>query len=153
MRKLYDRLYTGRQADCFEGAARWAVVHACREPCFERAARRMRPADATSPILEEGQNLYLNLIDSPDARLSPDPFETFLAFAFRHWQDGTGLLIHCNLGISRAPSLALLFLAKRLNALPASSYGEASAAFSKLMPGYSPGEAIRSFLREHWERL
>jgi hypothetical protein len=153
MRKVYDRLYTGRQPDCFEGAARWAVVHACREPCFLRARRRTRSADESSRSIEEGQNLYLDLTDGPAGQFSTDPFEAFLAFAFRHWEGGAGLLIHCNLGISRAPSLALLFLAKRLDALPGFSYGAASSAFCNLMPGYSPGEGIRSFLREQWSRL
>lgn len=153
MRKIYERLYTGGLADCFEGAASWAVVHACRHPCFRRAARRMRVESESRTHLEDGPNLYLDLIDAPAQYFSPPPIEAFLSFAGRHWSRGSGLLIHCNQGLSRGPSLALLFLAQRSTALPSGSYDEASAAFSRLLPGYSPGAGIRAFLREHWERL
>ena len=35
----------------------------------------------------------------------------FLEFSNKHWRQGKKLLIHCNQGESRAPSLALLFVA------------------------------------------
>lgn len=98
-------------------------------------------------------NLYLNLIDGPARYLSTPPFEAFLSFAGRHWSQGCGLLIHCNQGISRGPSLAMLFLARHSTLLPSGSYDEACAVFSRLLPGYSPGDGIRSFLREQWETL
>jgi hypothetical protein len=153
MRRLDERLYTGDLGDCFEGAASWAVVHACRHPCFLRAARRLGASGESLTHLEEGPNLYLDLIDAPARYFSAPPLEAFLSFACHHWSRGAGLLIHCNQGMSRGPSLALLFLAQRLTVLPSGSYDEASAAFSRLLPEYSPGEGIRSFLREHWGRL
>lgn len=151
MRKIYESLYMGDQEDCFEGAASWAVVHACRDPCFRRAARRLGSASGSQSYLEDGLNLYLDLVDGPADGFSPRPFEAFLSFAGRHWRPGAGLLVHCNLGKSRGPALCLLFLAGPLAVLPSGSYDEASAAFSRLLPGYSPGEGIRSFLREQWE--
>jgi hypothetical protein len=153
MRKIYERLYTGNLADCFEGAASWSVVHACRHPCFLRAARRLGVSSESLAHLEDGPNLYLDLIDAPARYFSTPPFEAFLSFAGRHWSRGTGLLIHCNQGISRGPSLALLFLAQSSTALPSGSYDEASAAFSRLLPEYSPGQGVGSFLREHWEHF
>jgi hypothetical protein len=148
MRKIYERLYTGDLADCFEGAARWAVVHACRQPCFRRAARRLGTASESRTHLENGQNLYLDLVDGPAQCFSMLPFEAFLSFASRYWSRGFGVLIHCNEGMSRGPSLGMLFLAKHSTALPSGSYDETSAAFSQLLPGYSPGEGILSFLRD-----
>ena len=153
MRQIYERLYTGDLAACFEGAASWAVVHACRHPCFLRAVRRLGASSESLTHLEDGPNLYLDLVDGPARCFSTSHFEAFLSFAGRHWSRGAGLLIHCNQGASRAPSLAMLFLAKHLEALPTGSYDEASAAFCQLLPGFSPGAGIRSFLREHWERL
>jgi hypothetical protein len=153
MRRVYERLYTGGQEDCFEGAARWAVVHACRHPCFRRAAGRLGVTSESQAHLEDGMNLYLDLIDAPARYFSTPPFEAFLSFAGRHWGRGAGLLIHCNQGVSRGPSLAMLFLARYSTVLPAGPYEEASAAFSRLLPGYSPGAGMRSFLGEQWENL
>ncbi len=154
MRKIHERLYTGGLGDCFAGAERWAVVHACRHPCHRRAARRLGAFGQEVPwSLEEDQNLYLDLVDGPESCFSTAPLEAFLDFADRHWGSGLGLLIHCNQGRSRGPSLALLFLAKRAGELPTGSYAEAGAAFSRLDPDWSPGDGIRSFLHECWHRL
>ena len=63
------------------------------------------------------------------------------------------LIVHCNCGLSRAPSLALLFLAKRREAIAAESYAAARSAFEKLLPAYAPGEGIRRFLTDRWMEL
>ncbi len=153
MKKVYERLYTGDASDCFGGAEHWAVVHGCRYPCLRRAMRRLKVSSENPVHLEDGPNLYLDLFDGPARYFTMSPFKTFLAFAGRHWDGGAGLLIHCNQGKSRAPSLALLFLAKHSKALPSKSYDEAFAAFSELLPDCSPGEGIQWFLRKNWQRF
>jgi predicted protein tyrosine phosphatase len=64
------------------------------------------------------------------------------------------VIIHCNKGESRAPSLALLYLAKRTPMLPSESYPTAAEAFrTKLCPEYQPGRGIEIWLSEHWNEL
>ena len=63
------------------------------------------------------------------------------------------LLVRCNQGGSRAPSLALLFLAKCRAALSNDSYLEARSEFEKLYPGYKPGPGIQAYLRSKWHKL
>lgn len=152
MIQVFDRLYAGGESGCFEGAERWAVVHACRHPCFRRAARRLGAREEVR-VLEEGANLYLDLIDAPARYFEVSLLEAFLGFAARHWERGSALMVHCNQGVSRAPSLAMLFLAKGLDRLPAGSYDEAREGFAELWPDYAPSEGIRSFLRDHWAAL
>jgi predicted protein tyrosine phosphatase len=65
-------------------------------------------------VLEREYDLYLNIIDPPVPLFKPPLFSSFLVFADKHWRSGKKLLIHCNQGESRAPSLALLFLEKKL---------------------------------------
>ncbi len=48
-------------------------------------------------------------------------FEAFLRFVDREIPERP-ILIHCNQGESRAPSLTLLYMAKRLGLLPSNSY-------------------------------
>jgi predicted protein tyrosine phosphatase len=79
-----------------------------------------------------------------------ESFERFLTFASTHYRNGAAVLIHCNKGESRAPSLALLFLAKRLRVIPAGSFSQAKEAFSMLYPAYRPGVGIEEFLIERW---
>ena len=153
MERVYERIYSGDSSDCFSGAGSWAVIHACRHPCFRRAIRRHGMSEQPPAYLEDGPNLYLDIFDGPARYFSIAPFEAFLSFASRHWQKDCGILIHCNQGISRAPSLAMLLLAKHAKVLPSATFDEAMTAFSKRIPDCSPGEGIRSFLREHWTQL
>jgi len=57
------------------------------------------------------------MIDPPEPLFMMPIFTEFLKFAKDKWDSGKKLLIHCNRGESRAPSLALLFLAKCLKKL------------------------------------
>lgn len=79
-----------------------------------------------------------------------ETFEQFLLFASEHYDRGGSLLIHCNQGESRAPTLALLFLAKHLQAIPSDSFLAAQAAFAPLYAGYRPGVGIQQFFATKW---
>jgi predicted protein tyrosine phosphatase len=95
----------------------------------------------------------MNLIDPPVPLFMRESFEAFFRFACRFWDGGANILIHCNKGESRAPSLALLLLAKHLRAIAAESYDDAMGAFVKLYPEYSQGIGIQKFLRDNWRQL
>lgn len=63
------------------------------------------------------------------------------------------MLTHCNMGQSRAPSLAMLALAKVHHVIPNESFDGAWDAFRTLWPSYSPGRGIRLFLSSAWQDL
>jgi hypothetical protein len=162
VQELVPRLFTGGGDDCFEGVAGWAVVHACRHPCH-RWAHRITPslprplslpsaAVGGRAAIERGRDLFLDLIDPPVPLFEPATFTAFLDFAGRAWAAGARLLVHCNRGRSRSPSLALLFLA-RLGVISGGSYAAAARDFAALCPDYAPGEGIRRFLAERWQEL
>ena len=102
-------------------------------------------------------NLYLNLIDPPTPLFRVESFRHFRDFATSAYVDGRqALLIHCNQGQSRAPTLAMLFLAKDLHVLPDDSYAEAVEAFApmaEMLPRYQPGLGIQQFMTERWSEL
>ena len=153
MFKVYDRLYVGSLRDCFHQKEGWATVHACKIPCHQMAVGYQKSLPKTHPqylVYDCPKNLYLNMIDPSEPLFMPPLFSEFLKFARYHWGAGQNLLIHCNQGESRAPSLALLFLAKALGALPTESYGQAFQEFVKLYPPYSPGLGIQTYLWKNW---
>ena len=58
------------------------------------------------------------------------------------------VVIHCNQGLSRAPSIALLWLAKRAKAISSSeSYAAAAQAFLEIYPEL--GQQRRALRRQH----
>lgn len=153
---IHDRLFIGTADDCRAGSEDLAVVHACKSPCHQRAVgyrRSLAPSHPCYLFLELEHDLYLNLVDPPLPLFKVTSFTRFLAFARPKHDAGAALLMHCNRGESRSPSLALLFLAKHLRALPNSSYAEARRAFERIFPAYRPGQGIERFLVDHWSAI
>jgi protein-tyrosine phosphatase len=63
------------------------------------------------------------------------------------------VLVNCNHGQSRSPSLVLLYLAKRLNLLSKNSFEEAKKDFMQIYPNYSPALGIQLFLGQNWNYI
>jgi len=153
---ITERLSFGNESDCthiVDGTI--AVVHACKEPCHRRAvgySTRTIPSNHPNYlVLDRGHHLYLNLIDPPQPLFMMPSFEAFLNFTDRQIAERP-VLIHCNQGESRAPSLTLLYMAKRLALLPNESYPAAATAFRQKYP-YKPGQGIQSWLTTHWNKI
>ena len=156
MIEVHERVFIGNDLECRSGDSVWAVVHACKSPCHQKAVGYHGSLQGNHPnylVLEKGSNLYLNMIDPPKPLFMLPLFTTFMHFASRHWDNGLCLLIHCNQGESRAPSLALLFLSKHLRVICASSFDDARKDLLNSCPSYNPGLGIQSYLRQHWSEI
>ena len=161
MRLVYDRVYVGNQEDCVDEQTildDWAVVHACKFPCHARAVgytgkSKISKKHPNYLSVEHNDHLYLNLIDTLQPLFLPASFDIFLKFAEKKYAEGGTLLIHCNQGMSRSASLALLFLTKSLEVLPPTKYEEAVEAYRKFDPLYAPNFGIHLFLSHNWKYL
>lgn len=131
-----------------------AIVHACKEPCHRCAVGyREKSLAADHPhylAIERGNHLYLNLIDPSLPLFKFESFSIFFDFVDRQIV-ARPVRIHCNKGESRAPSLTLLYMAKR-GLLPGKNYKEARAAFEEQFR-YKPGAGIQTFLEKNWDVL
>jgi len=74
-------------------------------------------------------------------------------YSFMDEMEGQKILIHCNRGGSRAPSLAILFLAKRRKKIPDDSFNAAKQSFKKIYPLYNPGRGFNRYLQQYWASL
>lgn len=169
--RVHDRIFVGDQSDCrsfqcfsppprsFEKGhvhREMAVIHACKSPCHQRAVRYSGSLDETHPnylSLVRDDQLFLNLIDPPTTMFRLESFDVFMRFASEHYSAGRGLLIHCNQGVSRGPSLALVFMAKKLAAVEPGSFEAARRSFGKRYKKYIPSSGIEEFLKTHWEKI
>jgi hypothetical protein len=156
MQEIYERVFVANDQSCRQGNDEWAVVHACKSPCHQRAVGYRGSLKNIHPnylILLDGPDLFMNIIDPPVPLFMPDLFTSFLSFSDEQWLDGRKLLIHCNQGESRAPSLALLFLSKCRSALNDNSYESAREEFELQYPSYNPGKGIQTYLSQHWNEI
>jgi hypothetical protein len=156
MFEIYPNLFIGSESECFFVHNNdWAIIHACKSPCHQRALGYKGSLSPTNPnylVYEVKNHLFLNMIDPPAPLFKPPLFLESLDFIEKHISERK-VLIHCNLGLSRAPSIALLYLAKRAKAINGESYLEATKDFSRLFPLYKPSRGIALYLSINWSEF
>ncbi len=131
------------------------IVHAAKEPYHRQAVGyrgRALPSDHPEYLFAFRENeLALNMVDTDNPMFfSRKMIGVALEFVHHHYSIGHCVLIHCNKGLSRSPSLALLYLAAYLKVLPHDSLEEAEDAFLARYPLYNPKRGIRSHLQTYW---
>jgi predicted protein tyrosine phosphatase len=62
------------------------------------------------------------------------------------------ILLHCNQGMSRSPSIALFYLA-RIGIISNDSYLNAVIDFHKLYPYFNPGRGIALYMNNNWNEI
>lgn len=157
MIEVHHNLYVGGDPDCATFTrSNKAIVHACKTCHRKRLGytSSLPHDDPHNLIVEEPQNLYLNLVDMPQ-ELQPkftDPIlKAAIKFIDTHWPQQP-VLIHCNQGASRAPSVAMVYLAKK-SLIANNSYDNAVLAFSPKYPYFSTGAGIELYLRSNWAKI
>ena len=155
---IHDRIRVGDKTDCAVGLCQdsgEAVVHAAKT-CHRQAVgyKGNLSKDHTNYLsLEYKNDLFLNIIDPDLPLFRLEVFQLFRQFARDHYNRGDNLLLHCDQGNSRAPSLAMLFLAKELGVIGSESYEAAVYEFLPIYPTFAPGAGIKQFMSEHWSEL
>jgi len=157
MIEIYPNLFVGT-ADDYEfqvkGQEGWSVVHACKEPYHRRElGYTSRAASKNHPeylIAKRESRLILNLVDAPDlAYISKEIIDAALEFIHKGLSEGRKVLIHCNLGESRSPSIGLLYLAIYTEKL-SKEFAAAENEFRQIYPSYNPGAGMKGFLIKNW---
>mgnify|MGYP001583064844 CR=1 FL=1 len=155
-------LHVGGEADC----VRWlgphngfSVLHAAKYPCHANATGLPGKGDPRYLACRvSDEHLTLNMIDPPTPLFSLALFQRALDFLDERLALGP-VLIHCNQGLSRAPSLALVYLAKRAKGLRGhfaasfDGYAGARGEFAAIYPAYAPGAGLVQFLTERWKEI
>ena len=158
MKEVYPNLFIGVEQDCrLTPLNGWAIVHACKHPCHSNAVGYKASLNLSHPhylVMEKEQNLFLNITDIAQ-ELSPkytNPIMmTAMHFIDKHFADKK-ILIHCNQALSRSPSIALLYLARK-GYIANNSYSNALSNFRQLYPSYRPGKGIALYLNNNWNEL
>ncbi|HAM54148.1 MAG TPA: hypothetical protein DCQ64_01515 [Candidatus Rokubacteria bacterium] len=157
--QVSDRLTVADMEGCLPIGAEGpyaGVVHAAKHPCHVTVLGYKGALPKDHPeylVVTRGSHRILNMIDAPTANLfRPELFTAGMDFIQERAGEGP-VMVHCNQGLSRAPALALLYLAKRAKAIPGGSWAEAKEAFLVRMPTFAPGKGIEAFLEAQWEQL
>lgn len=162
MREVYPNLFVGDQDDYEKnkGKKGWVYVLAAKDPYHREALGYTSLAapkhDPEYLIAKRGERLILNLVDVPPEKSVFIPNEIInraIIFIDSQINIGENVLIVCNRGESRGPSLAFAYLLKHTDLFKdVKTFAAAEKKFKKRYPKYNPS-GIRDKVREIFEAL
>lgn len=128
----------------------WYVISAARDPWHRQAlggyVGRGAPKDHAEYLIALRPNrLILNLVDVADpAYIRDEIISAALAAIDDAFAQDRKVLIHCNQGQSRAPTIAMLYMAKH-GPLREMLPFEVVEAFKRIYPSYAPADGMRLY--------
>lgn len=158
MIEVQSQFFVGSQRD-YETVVKheqgWRVVHACKEPYHRDALGYSgRAASKNHPeylIARRDNRLILNLIDADDPKYIPRGLiDASVEFIHESLDANFKVLVHCNQGLSRAPSIAFLFIAAKSDRFIALDLQSALKEFRMIYPPYSPATGMSGFIASHY---
>ncbi len=158
MIEVHERLFVGGQLDeqQIRGTDGWYVIHACKEPYHREALGYSgRAASKDHPeylVAVRPGRLILNLVDVDNvAYIGATLVDAALA-AIGENLPTRKVLVHCNQGASRSPSLALLYLAQNTDLFVGLDHAAGVARFRTLYAPYDPAKGMADYVRINWDR-
>ena len=158
MKHIIGNVYVGEDEDAElilkSTNDEWAIVHACKEKWHRELlgyTGRGAPKDHPEYLFaERGNRLYMNIVDAPKSIFfDKGMIDKALDFIHQKRKGELKVLVHCNEGFSRSPSLALLYLVKH-GLIKGETLEDVEVEFLKLYPKYKPGTGMRGFVKENW---
>ena len=133
--------------------ADFVFIQAAKIPFHRLAVGYTGSLDKDHPeyyIAIRNNGIALNMVDSDHASFfNLEMFDGAIHYINIKKEEGKKILIHCNHGISRSPSIGLLYLAKE-GKINNRTYELARKDFEKIYPDYYPNRGIRDFLYLAW---
>lgn len=159
MEEIIPRLFVGSDKDYEKLQDRdgWSWVRCCKEGIGGHRqtlgySTQGAPQGKNYLSVRKGHLLALNFIDPHDpAYISTELIQKGLDFISERIAAGDKVLVACNQGHSRGPTMALLYL-RSIGEMP-HSFGVSERIFSTLCPQYSPNQGMRTKARQLWAQL
>lgn len=157
--QVMDNLFVGDAKDVklFKGQPKTFVIHACKEPYHRDAlgyTGKAAPRNNREYLIARREGcMILNLVDPDTVKYIPQEImDAAITEIGTQLSLGNRVYIHCNEGKSRAPTIALLYMAGNTNILRTPSLGEAVSDFMKIHEAYNPSKGMMEYLFDNWSR-
>lgn len=142
---VHEGLFVGPGSDTygFQGS----ILHCAKEPWYVEAREKTGCLQiCPNAILIHYNEMALNLVDAVDKKYFPDEaINVGLRFITERFADGDPVLVHCNMGVSRSPSIAFLWMFE--HGFLDDDFRYALPQFKKLYPAYQPGNGVWHYLK------
>lgn len=158
MEAIIEGIYVGSDVDVPKAKERgYAILAACKEgPNGHRAMLGYHTLGAPKGkdylYARKGDWMALNLLDVEDPQMIPDKVITAgIAFIAEMMNEKKKILVHCNAGHSRGPTMAMLYL-RSVGELP-QPFNRAKHIFKTLYHPLSMGHGMEFHARDMWDTL
>lgn len=160
MQEITHNLFVGELVDFMVAIPEeMAFVHATQTIHYTKMGwdRTHNKPDKEHPnyiVFEEPNSISLNWVDGGAflyKMSGPETFIKVLDFIDKRIKDKK-VLVHCDQGMSRGPTIGLLYLAKRAKTISDESFDDAYSEFIKIYPDYNPG-GIAEYVRDNWDQI
>ena len=159
MIEIFNNVFVGSEQDYYtiQNELNWAILHCCKNPfhCqFVGYRGSLSPKHPDYAIKRIKNEMALNLVDMDRFSanyldFNKEMFETAFSFLDEYRNNGYKLLIHCNQGESRGPTLGMLYVA-RLGAFNYVDFDSTVKAFCTAYPFYNPKSNIYLTTKNLW---
>ena len=158
MIEVFKNSFVGSQEDEADvrGRAGWYIIHACKEPYHRQALGYTgRAAPKSHPeylIASRLGRLILNIVDAADVAYIPSEIIDAAIAAIQQNVAATKVLVHCNQGLSRSPTIAFLYMAKHTDRYRSMDFASAVDEFRRIYPAYAPAAGMSEYARLNWSK-
>jgi hypothetical protein len=158
MHRIADRLYLAKCSECRvrPGPGR-TLIYACGRPCesVRGPAQDLAACPAEEFAADPAAGAHVHLLGLQNSEIPHYRREDLLRGLdlIGAGLDAGEVHLLSERCESRAPSLALLWLALRARTLSRSSFAAARSDFMRLFPAYVPWPSWTIFLHQEWEQL
>jgi hypothetical protein len=156
VKEVKKNLFVGSEIDevSIRREPGWYVIHACKDPYHRNALGYPgKAAPKTHPeylIARREGRLILNLVDAPNPDYVPAEIIDAAVHAIHENIGALKVLVHCNQGASRSPTIALLYLAKFTDEFDGMTYEQAVQKFRQEYPDFLPAAGMSEFAKRNW---
>lgn len=170
MKQVSTNLYVGTVEDFQEildnslSDAHWSILGACKDPLHRKYAKlqgaacagysgRAMPKDEPEYLFAKRNHaLYCNLIDANDMKYIPDAIiEECLEFISKELAQDRKVLIVCNKGESRSPSIALMYMIEIGEFDDCKDWDMVLEWFREVYPAYNPKKGFYDYVKQFYE--
>jgi len=155
MEEIIRNLFIGdlEDNDLVRGKPGWAVIHAERN-MHRRYVEKHRVPPKDAILSKDGTELFLAFEDAMKVdQVNTACVAPALEFTHRHLAGGKNVLIHCIAGVSRSPTIAMLYLLKYTDVLPRTNIFDAIFSFSEIYPLYNPNDGLFAYAARFLEEI
>ena len=162
MTEIAKNIYTGSEQsfNSMRDYSDWAILHCCKHPfhcSFVGYKGNLNPNHPDYALKQKNNEMALNLVDmdsfnSSYLSFNENMFRTAFNFLDNYYNKGCKILIHCNQGESRGPTLAMFYSAYK-GLFGNENFDETEKKFRALYPNYNPKKNIYYTVQNLWNKF